>query len=221
MIEAVAGATFTAVAEDADPGLVGTIGVAIEDADNNVISARTTDGIVESAPGIYVKDDLVAPSSTGTYLVIWDDGTDYASEELVVLATPGVDTEPPGMDGGGLLSTGEIAAMRRTLEGSLPDLAVVQTPFFGDDGGGGGTTAWSIAGTVACRVAPITRQAGTEGEIADRLAPDANWILTLPATTSIDTDDRIMVGARIFNVLGIHAPRSYEVSRRVEANEVA
>jgi head-tail adaptor len=219
MIETTSGATFTAVAEDADPGLVGTIGVAIEDADANVISARTTDGIVEVAPGVYVKDDLVAPNDPGTFLVIWDDETDFASEELVVSAS--FSTAVGG--GGGILSDFDVAGMRRVLETSLPDVAVIHTNTFTSDSGGGGTSAWTVAGTFPCRVSPsgiVSGAYGREIEIGSRLASDADWIITLPAETPIDTDNRIAVGSRTFNVVALHAPHSYELSRRVKGNEV-
>src|SRR5262245_27738683 len=121
-----------------------------------------------------------------------------------------------------LMTTSEIASMRSDLEGlSLPDSAVIERPAFTDDGGGGGTTTWAAAGTVACRVSPMAglgRDPG--GETGDRLDESARWILTLPAETDVDTDDRLRVGSRTFNVLAVRAPRSFEVSRRVETNEL-
>lgn len=82
------GATFTAIAEGFDTGLVGTIGVRIENPDGSNHTPRTTVGIVELEPGfgVYAKDDLVAPDARATYALLWDDpgSGQEASEELVV-----------------------------------------------------------------------------------------------------------------------------------------
>jgi head-tail adaptor len=117
----------------------------------------------------------------------------------------------------GLLSERDIDLMRATLEESLPETAVIQRRGFVDDGAGGGTTSWNASGTMDARVALIS---ATETDIAERLAEDADWMITVPASASITTDDRVVIGSRTFNVLALHAPRSFELSRRVEANEV-
>lgn len=95
MIYAHPGATFTAVAGDAAPGLVGTIGVTVKDPDGVVVIARTTAGMTEVAPGIYSIDELVAPTIEGDYIVIWDDGAgNYAEpDELQVTSSTPL---PPG-----------------------------------------------------------------------------------------------------------------------------
>jgi hypothetical protein len=184
VIEVLAGATFTAVAENADPGLVGTIGVAIEGADNNVISARTTDGIVESAPGIYVKDDLVAPDDTGTYLVIWDDGTDYASEELVVRSLVfGV----AGGGGGGGLS--------RLI--SRPCLLVKRSASGDEDEYGNEIPSEELVETV-CELQQATRaEPAAAGELSQTL-----WDFFFPTGTDCDTGDAVVVGANEYELVG-------------------
>lgn len=71
-----------------DTGLVGTIGVRIEDGQGNQVLARTTAGIFESpvTATIYAKGDLPAPGSLGQFIIIWDDGAGtWASEDLVVV----------------------------------------------------------------------------------------------------------------------------------------
>jgi hypothetical protein len=79
---------FTAVLEGATSGLT-TIGVRIENGDGSNHTPRTTVGVVEleASSGTYVKDDLAAPSSQGTYIILWDTGganPEFASEELRV-----------------------------------------------------------------------------------------------------------------------------------------
>ena len=83
--------TFVAYADGFDSGLVGTIAVTIYDPDGNVVVARTTAGIIELA----AVDDASRYRFSGTapaaldepYLLVWDDGTDSSSEELLVSAT--------------------------------------------------------------------------------------------------------------------------------------
>jgi hypothetical protein len=50
--------------------------------------------------------------------------------------------------------------------------------------------------------------------------PNAKWIVTLPANTTVDLDNRILTGGGTFSVLAIRAPRSYEVTRRVEVDQL-
>lgn len=70
-----AGATFEAVATGFDAGLVGAIGVRINNA-GGTITARTTSGIAEypSGSGIYYVS-LTAPSTPGQYTILWDNGS--------------------------------------------------------------------------------------------------------------------------------------------------
>lgn len=86
MIEALPGATFTAITPDGfATGLAGTIGVRVERSDGSTFTARTTIGIVEleAGAGVYTKTNLVAPTVAGVYVVLWDDGAgNFKSEEL-------------------------------------------------------------------------------------------------------------------------------------------
>jgi hypothetical protein len=71
-------------------GGVGTIGVSILAVDGTVIQPRSTAGISEvNALGVYTAT-LLVPAEPGAYLVVWDDGSDTASEELLVAAMPTV-----------------------------------------------------------------------------------------------------------------------------------
>lgn len=86
MIYAQPGNEFTAVAEGFPSGLVGTISVQIERKDGTTALAPSTSGIVEveSGSGTYVAGALIAPTTKGTYIVLWKNGSTYASEELLV-----------------------------------------------------------------------------------------------------------------------------------------
>lgn len=88
------GATFEVTAYNAPTGLVGTIGVHIEDGQGNTVLARTTTGIVESpvSDGVYTAT-LTAPTTSGQYIVIFDTGGAdplvVVEDLLVTLADPG------------------------------------------------------------------------------------------------------------------------------------
>lgn len=115
-----------------------------------------------------------------------------------------------------MLTDAELTAMRATAAEALPGTAVIQTHQFTDDGGGGGTVGWTSSGTVDCRIAPLS---GDEREIADRIAEDAEYIVTLPTDASVTVQSRLIVAGGTFNVAAIR-DRSYEVTQRVEVTKV-
>jgi len=67
-------ATFEAVIQAGETGLVGTIGVELNDNLGAVSIAFTATGIVEIAPGIYAVAGLVAPAVAGQYTLLWRRG---------------------------------------------------------------------------------------------------------------------------------------------------
>lgn len=117
-----------------------------------------------------------------------------------------------------MLTTAELARMRTIAQDALPGTAVIQNGTLTSDSGGGYTEAFTprTGGTVACRLAPVS---GNEREEGDRINADADYIITLPATTTVETDDRIVIGAITYNVVAVR-DRSWEVTRRVEAQKV-
>ncbi len=117
-----------------------------------------------------------------------------------------------------MLTADELAAMREEVEASLPDTAQVQRRTLTPDGAGGFGESWQTVATVACRVAPSGRSPD-EQVIAERLTTTSVWTLTLPADTDVRPTDRIVVGARTFEVVASLA-RSDEIARRVVVTEV-
>lgn len=121
MIYAIPGSTFTAVLEGAATGLVGTVGVRIENPDGSNNTARTTSGIVEleAGSGAYAASGLVAPDTAGTYIVIWDTGggsPSWASEELTV--TSRLPTPLSGLStGAGGATLGEMTSELQNVQG--------------------------------------------------------------------------------------------------------
>lgn len=117
-----------------------------------------------------------------------------------------------------MLSNADIASMRATAEAALSGTAVIHNGTLTSDSGGGYTEAFTprTGGTVACRVAPVT---GSEGEEGDRVNADAEYIITLPAATTIETDDRIVVAGITYDAVAVR-DRTWEITRRVEAKKV-
>jgi len=118
-----------------------------------------------------------------------------------------------------MLSSADIAAMRATLSASMPDNAQVQRALRTSDGAGGFAETWTTIATVPCRVAP-SGLTPTEQVIAERVRSRAVWTLTLPAGTDVTTADRVIVGTRTYEVVGMLTPRSYELATRFVAVEV-
>jgi head-tail adaptor len=116
-----------------------------------------------------------------------------------------------------LLPTAEITAMRATAEQTMDGTAVIQTLSTVSDGGGGDTSTWTASGTVACHLSPIT---GDESVHGGRISPDANWVTTLPALTSITRAARVVIAGSTYEVVGLRAPRTWELTRRAELKEL-
>jgi hypothetical protein len=90
MLGAVVDQAFTAYTEEGVTGLVGTIGLTIQDEQGNVVAPRTVNGIAETpaGSGVYAYTG-VAPLVEGSYLLVWDTGggnPQYFREFLQVAA---------------------------------------------------------------------------------------------------------------------------------------
>ena len=112
-----------------------------------------------------------------------------------------------------MLTDTELSSMRATALDCLPGTAVVESQTFVSDGGGAGSLSWSASGTLACRIAPLT---GTERETADRVAPYADYVITLPFDAAVDTGSRLLIDGDAYNVEAIR-DRSWQTTMRVEA----
>lgn len=118
------------------------------------------------------------------------------------------------------LSSGDLTSMRSTLETTLPDSGTIMRRAVSDDGMGGQVESWAAAGTVSCRVSPLDISAGQEVVAGEALTTVAERVITIPANTTVYTADRIACGGHTYELRNVRAPRSYEISRRVNAVEV-
>lgn len=116
-----------------------------------------------------------------------------------------------------MLTESELASMRAHLDLSLAGTAVISTAAWVSDGGGGGTTTYTPAGTVDCRIAPAPSAEAVTGA---RLQPDTEVMITVPRGTTIDHDARVTHDGVTYAVTALRAPRTWEISRRVEAKVI-
>jgi len=119
-----------------------------------------------------------------------------------------------------MLTDAELTAMRSTMGDSLAGHAIIQSQSFASDGGGGGTTTWAAAGTYDCRVAPVASSGEGEGVEGGRVHSDTEYIFTLPESALIDHNSLIVYDTDNYAVTALRAPRTWEISRRVEAKRV-
>jgi hypothetical protein len=117
-----------------------------------------------------------------------------------------------------MLTDAEIAAMRGTLDDSLPSTCVINRMSAGTSDGAGGWISGSVspAGTVACRVSPSMLRPN-EPVVAGQSGMESNWIITFPAETDIESTDRIVSDGVTYEIVAPLAPRSWELSTRVIA----
>ena len=114
-----------------------------------------------------------------------------------------------------MITAAELASMRAAASDALPGTAVIQNYAETSDGGGGVTQAWTAAGTVDCRMAPIATAREGEQVSGSRISAEADSLFTLPHDAAITTNSRIIYSGGTFNVEAIR-DRDWHVTTRVE-----
>jgi hypothetical protein len=109
--------------------------------------------------------------------------------------------------------------MRSTAESFLAGTAVIKRKAIASDSGGGGTASWIARGTVSARLAPAPSVRNAEPVTGSRITPDANWMVTLPAETTVLREDRILIDGKTLEVAQV-PDRTYEITMPVLASEV-
>lgn len=88
--------------------------------------------------------------------------------------------------------------------------------------GDGSSMDWNTPGviaTVACRVSPLAASANESMGAAGGLQAVAQWTVWLPAQTDVTVEDRIVYGARTFEIARVGA-RSFETARELICREI-
>lgn len=115
-----------------------------------------------------------------------------------------------------MLTAAELESMRDTATDALPGTALIQRGTIVSNLGGGGSAGWQTVGTVPCRIGPQTGREMTEGA---RITSSTEGIVTLPAATVLDVNERLLIDGEAWQVTFIR-PRTQEVTRRVEVMRV-
>jgi head-tail adaptor len=118
-----------------------------------------------------------------------------------------------------MLTDGALEFYRETLGLTYPDTCTIERVQGSADGMGGFTYGTTVAGTYACRIAP-QGMPPFEVLVAGQMQAVSTHVITFEALTDIRPTDRIKSGTRVFNVTGGTGDRSWELSKRVLANEV-
>lgn len=114
-----------------------------------------------------------------------------------------------------LLSAGELASIRATRNGFLPDTAILYRHTLTGDGMGGRSESWAAVGTVSCYV--WTRESlDSEIVVGGQVTSRTRWYIEVPYNTTIDARDRVDVGDRTFTVTTVPNDASILTGLRLE-----
>lgn len=118
------------------------------------------------------------------------------------------------------LTPDELASMQSDAQLFLPDTGIIMRPTAGTADGMGGRTGGTVsaAGTVACRIRPISPP--IEVDSANNLRSVASWVITIPNGTDIRLTDQFTSGGVTYEIVGTPNAGSWEIARRVQAKVV-
>ncbi len=111
-----------------------------------------------------------------------------------------------------MLTASDLANMRATQEDALPETCSIQVRALISDGQGGQRERWSEGVSVACRLAPMSKEEAAK--YADKLGASSGWVVTLPHDTSVGVYDRITIGGVEYRVIGANENESWITARR-------
>lgn len=119
-----------------------------------------------------------------------------------------------------MMSTGELAALRREANRFLKDVCLIQTLVTTPNADGSVTQTYTASAPVACRAAPSGYQPN-RSEGGGQVQELGSWVLTFPALTAVPKSARVVNQTleTTYEVSGVHGPRSDEITRRVYAEE--
>lgn len=109
-----------------------------------------------------------------------------------------------------MLTTAELTAMRTVQQQTMVETVVITRRTLTTDSLGGFTDSWSTAATTVGRLAPVGAR---EATLAGQQRIVANWKITLPASADVRNEDRLTIGSRVFEVVGIQGAETRETAR--------
>lgn len=96
----------------------------------------------------------------------------------------------------------------------------ISRPTSASDGRGGHTDTYTTVATVMCRRTGPNISAANEAPAADRMQSSIEWVVSLPAGTSVQPKDRLVISGRTYEV-NADLDRTTEIARYVVATEIA
>lgn len=115
-----------------------------------------------------------------------------------------------------MMTEREQEALRADIEALMPDTVIIQRATRGTNTNGyGGSVTWSAVGTVAARVDPMPVSARRE-MVGEKEATVIYRQLTLPYDADIASGDRIVYGARTYELRLLDDDHSLRGDRRAE-----
>jgi hypothetical protein len=103
---------------------------------------------------------------------------------------------------------------------SFSDVAVIQTRAATSDSGGGASYVWSAAGTVPCRIYPVTIR-GKGAVIGGQINERSTHFFESPMATAITTKDRVVIAGRGTFEVTIALETTDAFTTRVEVFQVS
>lgn len=121
-----------------------------------------------------------------------------------------------------VLSTGDLARMRRDLEQLLPDTCTIQTATTATSDYGGPTRTWADTYTaVECRAARLGDQVRAQMKsYGEQPSEVADWVITLHHDQAIALGNRIVLATMTLEIVDINDDESWQVGTRVLCREV-
>ena len=114
-----------------------------------------------------------------------------------------------------MLSAKELAAMRATVSGGLPELCTVKRLLLSPDGQGGYTEAWSTAyDNVPCRLKPAGQGSRSGLQPGGQWHVASAWTLTVAYDQPLSTGERVLFGGETYVVLSVDDAASERVHRQ-------
>jgi hypothetical protein len=110
-----------------------------------------------------------------------------------------------------MLSAYEMALMQRAQASLLPDVAAITRRTYSDSDTGGQIITVSTH-ALPCRVAASTNAPDRE-IVAGRAREAVPWRITFAAGANVQTDDTVTVNGRVFEVVAVYGPSSFETAR--------
>lgn len=120
-----------------------------------------------------------------------------------------------------MITAGELASLRADFEQTFTETAEIKRATTVKEYGANIET-WSTVDTlIPCRRRPVSEAKGfaVEGVVGGRQDVESFWLVSLPAGTDVEAADRLIIGARTYEVTD-DFDKTWEIQRQVLCIEI-